>query len=107
MEMNTGHTCMTSLCGDGDNNHADVIFSTAIERGLDQILANLGWTGHRPADDPLDVGVAHHVPEPIGTQQELIVGLQGLDKRIYFYTGFFAQTAINLVALGMRINIDW
>src|SRR5712692_1675114 len=44
MEMNAGHACMTSLFGDGDNNHADVIFSTAIERGLDQILANLRWT---------------------------------------------------------------
>ena len=76
------------------SSRAECAFAT-VERGLNQILTNLGWGRDRCANYTLDVGIAHHVREPIGAEQELIIGLQGLDEIIYFHAGLFTEAAIN------------
>src|SRR5438128_10884929 len=55
--------------------------------------------------DLQDVWVTHHLPQAIRTEQYGITQLEWLDERIDLDHWFGAKTAVNLVPLGMGVDV--
>src|SRR5258707_11935141 len=89
------------------NNHGNVIFAAAVKRGFDQVLAGLIEVLRRFSQHVLNQGVAHHVPEAVRAEQELIarleIDLEGIDLNNWL----LAEAAIDLVTFGVRIDVVW
>ncbi len=88
-----------------DHDGADVIFAPALVRQVNQSIARFLRTALL-AERLEQILRPHHLPQPIGTEQEDIAGAHNLMENVYldtFMTG--AQGTINQVTLGVGIDI--
>src|SRR5581483_8959611 len=90
---------------DVHDDHADVVLTTAFERGLDERGADLRGPVQRGGDDLFDLVVAYHFPEAVGAEQQNILRLQGQDEPVQVLAGMMAQAAVYLVAPGMGVDV--
>ena len=60
---------------------------------------------HGRGQDGRDLLVVDHFPQPVGADQQDVLGSQREGRRLHFHGGFLAQTAIELIAAGVRIDL--
>ncbi len=96
---------MVSPPPDMDYNRTHIISTAATQGGLDEQGAGLGGVMAGGLQDQFDVRVAYHLPEAIGAQQKDVVGAQGDSEGICLHGGALAQTAVDFVAPGVRVDI--
>src|SRR5207302_1961745 len=87
------------------HNHAQVVGAPVIECSLHQHSAYLHWMRFGRTNDLLYLGITHHFPQAIRTQQQDITSAQLDNKRIYLHRRMSAQVALKHFVVWMCVDV--
>src|SRR5436305_13662286 len=86
------------------DNYAYVVDSAAMEGGFDQGGAGLRDIWKAAFQDFFDLVVAHHLPQAIGTEQEIIACLNRFGEPVHLHRILLSQATIDLITVRMGVD---